>query len=263
MQKLKAIWSYRYFILSSIKTEFYTKFVRSKLGGLWIILYPLAQVAIYAVVLSAVLSAKLPGIDSQYAYAIYLMSGIFGWTLFSDILTRCITIFLDNANLIKKMSFPKITLPLIIVGSSLVNSVFLFIAMLVVFALLGHMPNLYIFYAIPLVLIIILLSLGFGLFLGVLNVFLRDIGQIVPIVLQFWFWLTPIVYSWSIIPEKYLVYVMLNPMASVIKSFQNVLAYKRPPDLELLYYPVGVGMFFFVLAIFIYLKANEEMADVL
>lgn len=263
MHRLKAIWGYRYFILSSIKTEFYTKFVRSKLGGLWIVLYPLAQVAIYALVLSAVLSAKLPGIDSQYAYAIYLMSGILGWTLFSDILSRCITIFLDNANLIKKMSFPKITLPLIIVGSSIINNIFLFLAILVVFGLLGHIPNITILYVIPLIFIIVLLSLGLGLFLGILNVFLRDIGQIIPIVLQFWFWLTPIVYSWNIIPQKYMGYVMINPIASVIKSFQDILAYRRAPDMELLYYPIIVGIFFFILAIFTYIKANEEMADVL
>jgi len=263
MHRLKDIWAYRYFVLSSIKTEFYTKFVRSKLGGLWIVLYPLAQVAIYALVLSAVLSAKLPGIESQYAYAIYLMSGILGWTLFADIMSRCITIFLDNANLIKKMSFPKITLPLIIVGSSIINSFFLFLAILVVFGLLGHIPNLYILYVIPLVFIIVLLALGMGLFFGILNVFLRDIGQIIPIVLQFWFWLTPIVYSWSIIPEKYMFLVMLNPIASVIKSFQDVLAYRRAPDLELLLYPTTVAIFFFILAIFMYIKANEEMADVL
>ena len=82
-----AVWSYRYFILSSIKTEFCSSFVRSKLGGLWMILNPLAQVLIYALVLTAVLKAKLPGIDSQYAYAIYLMAGMTGWNLFLKLST--------------------------------------------------------------------------------------------------------------------------------------------------------------------------------
>ena len=75
---LKALWAYRFFIVSSIKTEFRSRFARSKLGGAWMILHPLAQVAIYALVLSAVLSAKLPGINNRYAYAIYLMAGTLG-----------------------------------------------------------------------------------------------------------------------------------------------------------------------------------------
>ncbi|MEY4504149.1 MAG: hypothetical protein RL154_442, partial [Pseudomonadota bacterium] len=126
MRILKAIWAYRYFILSSIRTEFRSRFTRSKLGGVWMILNPLAQVAIYALVLSAVLSAKLPGITSQYAYAIYLMAGTLGWSLFAEILGRSLNIFVDNGNLIKKMSFPKIALPMITAGSALANNALLF-----------------------------------------------------------------------------------------------------------------------------------------
>ena len=78
---LLALWHYRHFIFGSIKNEFATRFARSRLGGAWMILHPLAQVAIYALVLSAVLAAKLPGIDNQYAYAIYLMAGMLAWWL--------------------------------------------------------------------------------------------------------------------------------------------------------------------------------------
>ena len=102
------IYTYRFFIVNSVKNEFITKFAKSKLGVAWAILHPLAQVLIYATILSSVLSAKLPGIDSKYAYAIYLMSGMLCWMLFSEIFSRCIGIFTDNANIIKKMSFPKI-----------------------------------------------------------------------------------------------------------------------------------------------------------
>ncbi len=89
---LLAAWRYRFFIVSSIKTEFRSKFVRSALGGLWMILNPLSQVLIFAFVLSAVLSAKLPGITNQYAYAIYLMAGTLGWSLFAEIVNRCLTL---------------------------------------------------------------------------------------------------------------------------------------------------------------------------
>ena len=104
------------------------------------ILQPLAMVAIYALVLSEVLGAKLPGINNKFAYAIYLVSGILCWSLFVDIVTRCLTVFVDNESLLKKMVFPRICLPLIVVGSALVNNVLLLLAAVLVFALLGHMP---------------------------------------------------------------------------------------------------------------------------
>jgi lipopolysaccharide transport system permease protein len=138
---LLAALRYRYFIFSSIKTELRTKFVRSRLSGLWMIFNPLAQVLIFAFVLSALLSAKLPGIDNKYAYTIYLMAGTLGWTLFSEIVNRCLTLFIDNDNILKKLVFPKIALPLIVTSSPLVNNILLFVAILAIFSILGHPPG--------------------------------------------------------------------------------------------------------------------------
>jgi lipopolysaccharide transport system permease protein len=260
---LLAVWSYRYFILSSIKTEFRSSFARNKLGGLWMILNPLAQVLIYALVLSAVLKAKLPGIDSQYAYAIYLMAGMTGWNLFFEIVNRSLNVFIENGNLFKKMSFPKLTLPFIVIGSSLVNFFLLLLAMFVVFAFLGHTMFHAILWLPLLIAITLMMAVGIGLMLGILNVFIRDIGQIMSILLQFWFWLTPVVYTLSIIPEEYRHLFFLNPMVGVIEGYHNVLVYGKAPDLHLLLYPVAVGTVSLVLALFMYRKANEEMADVL
>ena len=96
-----ALWRYRGFILSSIVNEFKIKFVRSRLGGFWMILQPLSQVLIYALILSTVMGAKLPNIDNRYAYALYLMSGTLAWTLFNEIVTRCLSLFIEQANLMK------------------------------------------------------------------------------------------------------------------------------------------------------------------
>lgn len=263
MRQLEAIWAYRYFIFSSIKTEFQSRFVRSKLGGLWIILHPLAQVAIYALVLSAVLSAKLPGIDNQFAYAIYLMAGTLGWTLFSEVLGRSLGVFVDNGNLLKKVAFPKIALPLIVTGSALVNNMLLFSAILVVFGLLGHIPTLALLWLPLLTVITMALAIGIGLSLGIINVFIRDIGQIVPIILQFWFWLTPIVYVSTIIPPKYHIFLVINPMSSIIVGYQEILVYGRTPNLSQLIYPSFLALITLALALFMYFKANEEMADML
>lgn len=258
-----AVWAYRFFIISSIKTEFISKFVRSKFGGLWIILHPLTLVLIYAFILSQIMTAKLPGVATQYAYPIYILSGIVGWTIFSEILGRCLTIFIDNGNLLKKISFPKLSLPLIVIGSAMINFLLLSIMMFVVFGFLGHLPYHFLYWLPLLIVVTIALAVGMGLFFGILNVFIRDVGQVMTIILQFWFWLTPIVYMVSIIPEKHHWLIMLNPMTGITMGFQNVLLYDKAPDLSILFYPSVVAVVFLVLAMVLFKKASEEMADVL
>ena len=263
MNQLKAIWAYRFFILSSIKTEFSTRFATSKLGAIWMVIHPLAQVAVYALVLSAVLKAKLPNIDNQYAYAIYLMAGTLGWNLFSELFGKSLNIFIENGNLIKKMSFPKITLPLIAMGSVLVNNILMFIAILVVFGLLGHFPTEQILWLPLLMIVTLALGLGLGLMLGIINVFVRDIGQIAPIVLNFWFWLTPIVYVADALPAEFKDFFYYNPMTGVVMGYQNILVYNKAVDMNTLIYPAVLAICSLLIALIMYFKANEEMADVL
>lgn len=263
MKHVRAIWAYRYFIFSSIKTEFYTRFVRSRLGGVWLILHPLAQVAIYALVLSKVLASKLPGIESPYAYAIYLMAGILAWTLFGEIFGRSLGVFVDNGNLLKKIAFPKIALPMVVFGSSFINNLLLLTAILAVFGILGHSLSFALLWLPFLMGITLALGAGLGLTLGVINVFIRDIGQIVPIVMQFWFWLTPIVYMPNIIPIQYQNILAFNPMTSIVIAYQDILVYGRKPDFLTLIYPITVAIVTFFLALFIYFRSNEEMVDVL
>jgi lipopolysaccharide transport system permease protein len=258
---LSAAWRYRFFIFSSIKTELQTKFIRSKLGGLWMILHPLSQVLIFAFVLSAVLSAKLPGIDNQYAYAIYLMSGTLGWSLFAEIVNRCLTLFIDNGNLLKKLVFPKIALPLIVTGSALVNNTLLFAAILAIFGALGHMPGVEVFWLPALMIVNIALALGLGLALGVLNVFMRDIGQIVPVIMQFLFWFTPIVYMANIIPEEYRNWLEFNPLIPIITGYQNILLYNHAPDWAGLGVIALIAMTLLAFALLLFRKASPEMVD--
>ncbi|MDW6091560.1 ABC transporter permease [Vibrio rhizosphaerae] len=260
---LYVLWSFRYFILSSIRTEFRSRFARSKLGGLWMILNPLAMVLIYTLVLSQIMSAKLPNVSTIYAYPIYILSGMVAWTLFSEVFSRSLNIFIDNGNLIKKMNFPKLALPLIAMGTSLVNFFFLLVTMFIVMMFLGHYPTNVLYWLPILILLTSGLGLGIGLFFGILNVFIRDIGQILNIVLQFWFWLTPVVYMTSIIPDKYHWLIMLNPMTGLVMSYHKVLLYNSSPDLSLLIYPSVITCISLILALIMFKKANEEMADLL
>ncbi len=260
---IHSLWRYRYFIIGAIKSELIARFSRSKLGAIWMVINPLAQVLIYALILSNVLAAKLPGIENKYSYSIYLMAGLLAWTLFHDIVSRLLTLFIEQGNLMKKMSFPRITLPTIVVGSSLLNNLLLFIAMLGIFVLLNQQFNPVILWLIPLTLVIVILSIGLGLVLGIINVFLRDTGQVVPIVLQMWFWFTPIVYPISIIPQKYHDLLILNPMYPMTSAYQQILVYGQAPSLDSIAITAAVGCTLTLLGLFIFRRANAEMVDVL
>lgn len=260
---LKSLWLYRNFVFSSIYNELFTQFIQSKLGGLWIIINPLSQVLIYALILSNILAAKLPEIDNKYAYAIYLMAGLLGWNLFSDIINRCMILFIAQANIMKKMSFPRITLPAIAVGSSIINNLMLFIAILGIFALLGHEFSLVMLWLIPLTLLVVLFALGLGLILGVMNVFVRDIGQGFTVILQVWFWFTPIIYPVNIIPERYLPLMHLNPMYSIVDAYHQILAYNQAPSFQSLVMILFIASGLSIFGLLMFRKASPEMVDVL
>lgn len=258
---IRGVWDYRGFILTSIKNEFVSRFVRSKLGGLWMIIHPLAQVAIYALILSNVLGARLPGIENKYAYALYLIAGILAWNLFAEIVGRCLTVFIEQGNLMKKMRFPRIALPVIVVGSCLLNNLLLFVAVLIIFAALGHSPNILMLWLIPLTLAVVALAVGIGLVLGVLNVFLRDIGQVVPIIMQVWFWFTPIVYSINIVPDYLKDSLDINPMFPLVKAYHNVMVYKVEPDLAQVGVTFLIALGLMLLGLFLFRRASAEMVD--
>jgi lipopolysaccharide transport system permease protein len=257
------IWRYRSFITTSIVNEFKIRFARSKLGGLWMILQPLSQVLIYALILSTVMGAKLPTINNRYAYALYLMSGTLAWTFFNEIVTRCLTLFVDKANLIKKMQFPRLTLPVVVIGSALLNNLMLLIAILVIFSLLGHYPTSSFVWLPILTLANAILAVGIGLILGVFNVFMRDLTHIMPILLQLLFWATPIVYPITIIPEHLRHYLYYNPLYPLVESYQNLFLYDKAPEMFNLVVVSSVALIILFLGVFVFRRASPEMADVL
>lgn len=263
MLMCKALWQYRYFVLSSIRNDLLARFSRSSLGGLWIILNPLAQVAIYALIFSNVLSAKIEGIDNSYSFAIYLTAGTLAWSLFSEIILRCLNLFIVHGNLMKKVMFPKVVLPSVVVGTSVLDNLMLFLATLACFVAIGHLPTMQLVWLPVLMLVTVMLAVGCGLVLGILNVFIRDIGQVVPIVLQIGFWFTPIVYPVAIIPESYRHFLFFNPMYAIVKGYQDVLVYGVAPQLVQVAVTAGVSVVLLGFGFFLFQRASEEIVDLL
>jgi lipopolysaccharide transport system permease protein len=260
---IRSIWAYRYFIASSIKNELRVRFIRSKLGALWMIIHPLMQVLIFATILSEVLSAKLPGIDNKYAYALYLMAGTLCWSMFAETVGKGVSLFVDSGNLMKKMAFPRICLPVIAGGTMLVNNLLLLVAIFAVFAVLGHYPQMEALWLPLLMLLTLFFAMSIGLLLGVLNVFMRDIGQVVPVVLQALFWLTPIVYNISILPKHVQDVFKLNPLYPLVTSYQNVLLYNRPPVWDELIWLMVAAIVLALASLVMFRRASPEMVDAL
>jgi lipopolysaccharide transport system permease protein len=227
------------------------------------IINPLANVLIYALILSNVLSAKLPGIDNTYAYALYLMAGMLAWSLFAEIINRCLTLFIENGNLMKKMRFPRITLPFIVLGSALLNNTLLLLSILGVFIFLGHWPTWQMLWAVPLTITVAALAIGLGLILGVMNVFIRDIGQVTPIALQILFWFTPIVYPITIIPDELKSLIAFNPMFPIVSAYHDVFVYNVAPEIPQVTTILGVTLLLLVFSLYLFRRAAPEMVDAL
>jgi lipopolysaccharide transport system permease protein len=258
---LKGIWAYRGFILSSVQREFQSKYRNSMLGAAWTILNPLAMILVYTVIFAQVMRAKLPGVDSSFGYSIYLCAGILSWGLFAEITSRAQNVFLENANLIKKISFPRICLPVIVVINAGLNFAMIFGLFTGFLILTGNFPGWAFFALIPVLLVLIMFAIGLGMILGVLNVFFRDVGQFFGIFLQFWFWFTPIVYTASILPESIRNWVAFNPLAPLIAACQGILVRGAWPQWQSLL-PVGlIAAGLCLLGMLLFRKRAGEMVD--
>jgi lipopolysaccharide transport system permease protein len=205
--------------------------------------------------------SKLPGVASDFAYSIYLCAGVLTWNLFAEILGRSQSMFIDQANLLKKIAFPRICLPLIVVCSALLNFAIIFGLFLLFLIFSGNFPGWIMLAMLPVLLLQLLLAVGLGMLIGVLNVFFRDVGQLFTIVLQFWFWLTPIVYPASILPASLQPLLAWNPMAAVVNAYQQLLVSGRMPDWASLAPATLLALVLCVLGLTLFRRRSGEMVD--
>jgi lipopolysaccharide transport system permease protein len=260
---LRNLWHYRHYIGSTVWLEVRLRFARSRVGGFWLVAQPLIQVAVYAVILSSVLQAKLPNTEGKYAYTLYLLAGMIAWSLFAEIFNRSLTVFIDHAGTLKKVVFPRICLPVIVVAGAGFNYLLLLGATLVAVPLLGGTLSWHALSLIPLTVLVMTFAAGLGLLFGTLNVFMRDIGQALGVLLQLWFWFTPVVYPLSIVPEQVAALMALNPMLPVVHAYQDLLVRNLVPDWYSLWPVVLVAATSLVLALITFRRAAPDMVDVL
>ncbi len=258
---VRAVWQYRGFVWGMVSREFQARYLHSLLGSAWALLHPAALIAIYTVIFSQVMRARLPGLDDTFAYSIYLCAGLLPWNYFGEVVGRSLTVFLDNAALLKKVSFPRSSLPVILLLSSTVNFAIIFGLFLLVLTAAGRFPGWVVVAMVPLLVLQQAFALGLGILLGVLNVFFRDVAQLVAVALQFWFWLTPIVYSTALLPEGVRGGFALNPMAQLVGAYQQILLAGAWPEWSQFRLHAAGALLVLTLAFVVFNRLSGEMVD--
>lgn len=253
--------SHRDLLLNFVVRDLKSRYAGSLMGIVWNVIHPLAMIIIYTLVFSRVMGARLPGISDVHGYSIYLCAGLLPWNAFTEVISRSTTVFLDQAWLLKKMNFPKKLLGGSIAFSSLVNFFIGFSIFLLFLLLTGHRPGTA-YLILPVLLILqFTFAFGLGLILSALNVFLRDISQLVGIGLQLWFWLTPIVYLEDVVPETVKGVLQLNPMYHFIRGYHSVILDNAFPSWSTLGIMSMLALMSLTIGSAIFFRLKDEIVD--
>ncbi|QIL70099.1 ABC transporter permease [Diaphorobacter sp. HDW4B] len=242
--------------------EFHGRYRESLLGAFWSVVNPLTMIIIYTVIFGQLMRPTLPGHESTpFAFSIYLCAGVITWNLFSEMLGRLNNVFLENGNMIKKSNFPRACLPVIVTVSALINFGIIFAIYLAFLVVIGHWPGWALLSLIPLLVLQLLFTLGLGVLLGTINVFFRDVGQLTGVVLQFWFWLTPIVYTMGSLPAGAQKAFQYNPLQPLISGYQQIFLDGTVPDFAKLLPLTLITFMLLILAARFFMKRVGELVD--
>ncbi|CAK3664280.1 MULTISPECIES: ABC transporter permease [Vibrio] len=258
---IQSLYSYRGFIASSVKRDFQSRYQTSMLGVVWLILQPLAMILVYTLVFSEVMKIRLPDSGGAFSYSIYLCSGVLTWGLFSELVSSLQNVFVNNANLLKKISFPKICLPAISISVAIINFAIIFGLFFLFLLFSGNFPWGQVWALLPLLFIQVLFATGLGMTVGVINVFFRDVGQFVTILLQFWFWFTPIVYVMTSLPDWAQELLNLNPMTRIVDGYHKIFVYNTIPNWSELFPVLLLGIIMVYFGWKLYLNNQADIVD--
>lgn len=213
----KDLWRYRelFYILSW--RDIKVRYKQTVIGAAWSIIRPLLTTIIFTIVFSKIANLQKPG---TYPYALMVFAGMLPWQFFSNALSESSNSLIGNANLITKVYFPRMIIPASSVITSMVDLGISFIIMVGMFAWYQFLPSWHIIFLPVFIALAFLCSFGIGLYLTAVNVKYRDFRYIIPFIIQFGLYITPVGFSSSIIPEKWKLLYALNPMVGIIDGFR-------------------------------------------
>lgn len=248
---------------SFAKRDFRERYVGTGLGQLWYILSPLITIFIYTVIFSDFMKMKLDIVDNSYAYSIYLVPGLLAWTSFSTVIMRLNGSILEKSNLIKKISVPVFVYQLsIIITEFGILMLSYFLAL--IFLLLVDQPiTVTFFYLLPILFLQTIFAFSLGVIFSLFTPFFKDLKEAIPVVVQLWFWMTPIIYMKEMIAEKYPALLTFNPFYYFVHIYQDIFLYSKAPSFEALFSILFIAFVPLVFAAYLYKKMIGTIKDII
>ena len=256
LQTVREIYSYRQMIVAFVRRELRGRYKGSFLGFLWTFLNPLLQLCVYSIVFSTILKS---GIEKYY---LFLFVALIPWIFFSSSVLGGAASIIAQKDMVKKIYFPREVLPISTVTTNFVNMLLCFIVVFAVVILSGIKLNfLALLCLIPVWIVEYILALGMAFLTSAVTVYFRDMEHILGIVMMAWQYLTPVLYSYDIIPPQYQLIFDLNPMTPIISAYRDILYESKVPDLKSLISATVMGLVVLVIGWITFSKLKRRFAE--
>jgi len=261
--QLRAVWNYRELLFFLVWRDIKVRYKQTALGVAWIVLQPVVSMVIFSL-----LFGELLGVSSgDVPYPIFAYAALLPWNYFAGALTRSSQSLVGSTHLITKVYFPRLIIPISSVLAGLVDFAIAFLVLIGLMAFYGIKPAPAALLLPALLLLAVLTALGFGLWLGALNVRFRDVNYLVPFLVQIWMYLTPVIYSSTLIPERFRLLLALNPMTGVVEGFRWALLGQQLTDAQapgaMLIVPVIITLLVLASGVVFFRRTERTFADVI
>ncbi|HIE11114.1 MAG TPA: ABC transporter permease [Kiritimatiellae bacterium] len=253
----REIWQYRELLYFLTWRDVKVRYKQTMLGVGWAFLQPFLKLVVFSAVFG-----KLARLDSEgFPYPIFVYAGLLPWQFFSESLQRSSQSVVGAANLIRKVYFPRLIIPLASIGACLVDFGISF-SILAGLMMYYHVPLRISLMLVPaLVLLTVFIALGVGTLFSALNAAYRDFRYIVPFMVQIWMYLTPVIYSARAVPARWRFLLALNPMTGVVNGYRSAVL-GTALDMSGLFFSLAAGLSLFIVAVYFFRKIESQMADI-
>ncbi len=257
--QLREIWKFRELMWTLSLRSLKSRYRQTLLGASWAIIQPLTMTVVFTLVFG-----KFAKVDTGgAAYPVFAYAAMLPWQLFASIVGRGTGSVLENGAIVKKIYLPREVCPMASILVALVDFAVASLALVIFMIIYRVAPTVLIVYLPVLLLVEVVMALGIIFFLSATAVFYRDVGFGLPLVLQLGMFISPVAYSVVTVPERYLGWYMLNPMASIVDGFRRIIVDQRMPQWEYVAYSAGVALLFLGLGYWYFKRAEGRFADVL
>jgi len=253
----KELWAYRELLSTFVMRDIKVRYKQTVLGAAWAIIQPLFMMVVFSLFFGRL--AKIP--SEGIPYPIFSYAALLPWTLFAEGVSRSTNSMVSNANIMTKVYFPRLIMPVSGVISPLIDFAIAFVVLLGMMLYFGFVPTINVIWLPAFILLALMTSLGVGLWLSALNVKYRDFQYTVPFLIQLWLFASPVVYPSSLLPQPYRLIYGLNPMAGVIEGFRWALLGTTPPS-SMIAVSVMIVLVILISGAFYFKRMEKTFADV-